>query len=130
MSKHIAVLLFIPFEVAIILLLLEFSCHGFLYQKANDLSEYAIKLAEQEGGFTDSVKQKVAGRMHKDHLDVNGFTVQYITEGRKNYGETIEVNTTGTFTYRTLNVLGTGIGNFSKRINAPDMGYSTVWYRD
>lgn len=130
MSKHISFLLFLMINTFLILFVLESFQHAFYYKKANDLSEFAVKTAENKGGFTTDVISTVEYRKSTENLDSPQWNVDYKTTGQRNFGESIEVNTSGTFTYRTFNLLGTGLGNMDVQINAPNVGFSNVWFRN
>lgn len=130
MSKHITFLLFLAFEVFLILFSVELLIYGFQYKKATDVSEFAIKTAENAGGFTPEVISIVRYRMDQENLDPELFDFEYSSVTRATYGEVLEANISGSFTYRSVNLLGTGKGNITKQINAPNVGYSNVWFRD
>ena len=128
MSKHITFLLFFVIEAFVILFAAEVLIHGFYYKKATDVSEFAVKTAENVGGFTPSVIDTVNYRMAQENID--HFTFTHTNSPKVNYGGTLETNVSGTYTYRTLNLLGTGVGNITVAINSPNIGYSNVWFRN
>lgn len=130
MNTHISKILFLPLTAFFILMMMEFMMLGFMNIKVNDLSEYAIKTAENSGGFTASAKSKIENRMINDNMTSSNYAIQYITDGKKNFSEEIQVNAAATFTFKTFNLLGTGIGNKTIQINSPNTGYSNVWYRN
>ncbi|MGC7930650.1 MULTISPECIES: DUF4320 family protein [Lysinibacillus] len=118
-------LILFPFAV----FLPELSVYGVQSTKANNVTEQTTKHAELMGGITPEVKARFQETLGESGLNPANFHITYSTEGKVQHKEKFSVKVTGTFTFKTFNVLGTGIGNIKVPISSLDSGVSEVWIR-
>ncbi len=124
-SYGFIILLLLPF----ILFVPELTIYGVQSVKANNVIEDVTKYAEMSGGITPEVETMYTNRLIEIGLDPNNFSISYSKKGRLQHQEKFTVQLKGSFTFKTFNVLGTGIGNFKAPISAIDSGISEVWIR-
>lgn len=118
-------LMLIPF----LLFIPELIVYGVQTDKANALAEQTTKQAELLGGITPEVQQRFNEALEEYKLDPEIFSVSYSNNGAVQRNGKFVVQVQGQYTFRTFNVLGTGLGNFSLPITATDSGVSEVWIR-
>lgn len=120
-------LLFISM-MAIVMFVPEFAGHAFYTVKANEVSEYAVELAERDGGFTPETIEKVKNRMDKWNMGPDSWSFEH-TQGKVNFNEPLYFNLTGKYEYRVFNLLNTGVGIKEVSISSSRSGFSQVYYR-
>jgi len=123
----LAFILLILFPV--ILFIPELVVYGVQTTKANDLVEQTTKQAELVGGITPEVQQRFEESLKQYGLDSEKFAVSYSNVGMVEHRGKFVVQVKGSYTFRTFNFLGTGVGKFSLPITATDSGVSEVWIR-
>lgn len=107
----------------------ELIVYGTLATKANSVVEQTIKEAEMTGGITPEVEEQYKKILKEYGLDDKGFSIKYDRIGKVAHRERFAVELKGSYTFKTFNLLGTGIGNFSLPIVSNDSGISEVWTR-
>jgi len=129
LDKIFVSLVMFPIFALLMIFMTEYTIHTIYYNKITSVSEFAIKTAENEGSLSPSVIEKVEYRMKQEGLSSDKFKFKYNVNPKINYNQAFEINITGTFTYHALSMLGTGIGSYDVKLEAPNIGYSNVWYR-
>lgn len=122
-------MIFFPFIAMLMIFMVEYSIQTIYFNKMTTVSEFAVKTAENEGAISSSVIEKIEYRMMQEGLSEDKFQLEYQEIPQINYNQAFEFNIKGTFTYHALNMLGTGIGNIHKTMQASNIGYSNVWHR-
>ena len=113
----------------IILFVPELIIYGVQSTKMNDLAEQTTKHAELVGGITEEVKATYQATLKEYGLDPDKFTIAYSKEGMVQHKGKFTVQIKGSYTFRTFNFFGTGIGNFTLPMTGTDSGVSEVWIR-
>lgn len=113
----------------IIVFIPELIIYGHQTAKANDLVEQTTKHAEMVGGVTPEVENRFKESLVEYGLDPKVFSVSYSSKGMIGHRAKFTVKVEGSYKFRTFNILGTGIGNFTLGIFATDSGVSEVWVR-
>lgn len=129
MKGHVEVAFFMIIAFVFVVFIPDLVVYGTLSYKANSVVEQTTKEAEMQGGVTTEVQTQFQSFLEDYGLDDKGFTVSYDKTGEIQHRGRFEVALQGQYTFRALNFLGTGVGNFSLPITAVDSGVSEVWYR-
>jgi len=129
LNKAIATMVIAPIFAMLMIFMTEYTIHTIYYNKITSVSEFAVKTAENEGAISPTVIEKVEYRMKQEGLSLEKFKFVYNENPKINYNQAFEINIIGTFTYHAMSMLGTGIGSFDRKLEAPNIGYSNVWYR-
>ncbi|MGG1021165.1 DUF4320 family protein [Bacillus paralicheniformis] len=103
--------------------------YGTLSYKANTVVAKTTKEAEMQGGITASVENRYKELLKEYGLDDKGFKVSYNKKGEIQYNDPVKVEIEGEYTFKSFNLLGTGVGQFKLPIRSSDSGHSEVWYR-
>ncbi|MEI5919532.1 DUF4320 family protein [Bacillus cereus] len=106
----------------------EFAGHAFYNVKANEVSEYAVGLAEREGGFTDNVISKVKSRMDHYNMPSDTWKIEY-TQGKVDFNKELHFEISGKYQYRVFNLLNTGVGTKEVPVSSYRSGLSQVYFR-
>lgn len=127
-KTYVAIVLF-PIIALLMIFMTEYTLHTIYFNKMTSVSEFAVKTAENEGSLSPAVIEKIEYRMKQEGLSKEKFELVYQDVSKINYNKSFEINIIGSFTYHALNMFGTGVGNIDVMLEAPNIGYSNVWYR-
>ncbi|MEQ2529120.1 DUF4320 family protein [Bacillaceae bacterium CLA-AA-H227] len=129
MRGAVGIAFFLLISFSIMVFIPDIIVYGTWTYKANSIVEKVTKEAEIQGGVTPSVEAHY-NQIIKDYgMEDKGFTVKYSQKGQIQHQGRFTVEFEGAYTFRSFNLLGTGIGNFTLPIKANDSGRSEVWYR-
>lgn len=104
--------------------------YGTLQSKANAVAEQITREGEIEGGVVSSVENRTQKILEDYGVDNKNFKVTYSKTGTLQQRNRFTVTVTSEYTFRSFNLLGTGLGQFTLPIEAKDSGRSEVWYRN
>ncbi|CAI6330749.1 DUF4320 family protein [Bacillus subtilis] len=129
MRGAVGLAFFFLMTMAIMVFIPDLIVYGTLSYKANTVVAKTTKEAEMQGGFTPTVEKRYQELMKEYGLDDKGMTVSYNKKGEVQYNEQVQVQIKGEYTFKSFNLLGTGVGQFKLPIESSDSGVSEVWYR-
>lgn len=128
MSEGISYVLFFLALMGFIIFGVEFAGHAFYNTKANELSEYAIGLAEREGGFTPPVLSEVEKKMESWNMDSKTWKIEYTT-GQVNFNEEIKFKVKGEYKYSVFQLWDRELTVKTVPISSARSGVSQVYYK-
>lgn len=129
MRGAVGLAFFLMLSMVIMVFIPDLIVYGTLSYKANAVVEQTTKEAEMQGGITTSVKSFHQQIVEDYGMDDKGFNVVYSNNGPVQHRGRFTVEYNGEYTFRSFNLLGTGIGQFTLPITAKDSGISEVWQR-
>ncbi|WP_242466403.1 hypothetical protein [Bacillus thuringiensis] len=83
MQQAVTYVVFFLSLMFIIVFGVEFAGQTVVNVKANEISEYAVSLAERDGGFTPDVISKVNQKLKDSNMDSKDWKMEY-TQGKYN----------------------------------------------
>ncbi|MED2629954.1 DUF4320 family protein, partial [Bacillus thuringiensis] len=108
MSEAIQYVLFFIALMAIIFFGAEFAGHTVYNTKANELSEYAVSLAEREGEFSPTVIEKVKKKLDDWNMDSDKWKMDY-TKGKVDFNQPLNFKIEGGYEYKVFNLIQSGV---------------------
>ncbi|MCE0553120.1 DUF4320 family protein [Bacillus thuringiensis] len=82
----------------------EFAGQTVVNVKANEISEYAVSLAERDGGFTPDVIDKVNQKLKDSNMDSKDWKMEY-TQGKVQFNQPLTFTIKGSINIIRLNYL-------------------------
>lgn len=128
MSEAIQYVLFFIALMAIIFFGAEFAGHTVYNTKANELSEYAVSLAEREGEFSPTVIEKVKKKLDDWNMDSDKWKIDY-TKGKVDFNQPLNFKIEGEYGYKVFNLIQSGVGVKKVSISSTRSGLSQVYFR-
>ncbi|MEB9786952.1 DUF4320 family protein, partial [Bacillus cereus] len=128
MSEAIQYVLFFIALMAIIFFGAEFAGHTVYNTKANELSEYAVSLAEREGEFSPTVIEKVKKKLDDWNMDSDKWKMDY-TKGKVDFNQPLNFKIEGEYEYKVFNLIQSGVGVKKVSISSTRSGLSQVYFR-
>ncbi|AJQ62748.1 putative secreted protein (plasmid) [Bacillus thuringiensis serovar morrisoni str. 4AA1] len=128
MSEAVQYVLFFIALMAIILFGAEFAGHTVYNTKANEISEYAVSLAEREGEFSPTVIEKVKKKLDDWNMDSGKWKMDY-TKGKVDFNQPLNFTIEGKYEYRVFDLLQSGVGVKEVSITSTRSGLSQVYFR-
>ncbi|MGI8362239.1 DUF4320 family protein [Bacillus cereus] len=128
MSEAIQYVLFFIALMAIIFFGAEFAGHTIYNTKANELSEYAVSLAEREGEFSPTVIEKVKKKLDDWNMDSDKWKMDY-TKGKVDFNQPLNFKIEGEYEYKVFNLIQSGVGVKKVSISSTRSGLSQVYFR-
>lgn len=95
--------------------------------KLKEINENAIEEIQNNGGYTEEIKYKVNGWIVDQGLKKYDVKVTEYPASELDWQEPFNFKVEGTFTFRAINVFGTGIGNLDVPLSAGGIGASQVY---
>lgn len=95
--------------------------------KLKEIKEKSIELIENKGGYTDEVAQKVEEWIKDNNLEQYDVKVVTHPSATLQWQESFDFRIEGKYLYRTINLLGTGVGNVEARLASYGNGASQVY---
>jgi hypothetical protein len=127
-SEAIQYVLFFIALMAIIFFGAEFAGHTVYNTKANELSEYAVSLAEREGEFSPTVIEKVKKKLDDWNMDSdNGKWI--IQKVKVDFNQPLNFKIEGEYEYKVFNLIQSGVGVKKVSISSTRSGLSQVYFR-
>jgi hypothetical protein len=127
-SEAIQYVLFFIALMAIIFFGAEFAGHTVYNTKANELSEYAVSLAEREGEFSPTVIEKEKKKLDDWNMDsVNGKWI--IQKVKVDFNQPLNFKIEGEYEYKVFNLIQSGVGVKKVSISSTRSGLSQVYFR-
>ncbi|MEC2531367.1 DUF4320 family protein, partial [Bacillus cereus] len=114
--------------MAIIFFGAEFAGHTVYNTKANELSEYAVSLAEREGEFSPTVIEKVKKKLDDWNMDSDKWKMDY-TKGKVDFNQPLNFKIEGEYEYKVFNLIQSGVGVKKVSISSTRSGLSQVYFR-
>jgi hypothetical protein len=127
-SEAIQYVLFFIALMAIIFFGAEFAGHTVYNTKANELSEYAVSLAEREGEFSPTVIEKVKKKLDDWNMDSDKWKMDY-TKGKVDFNQPLNFKIEGEYEYKVFNLIQSGVGVKKVSISSTRSGLSQVYFR-
>jgi hypothetical protein len=127
MSDTIALPIWIILFWFITMLTPEFAGHVVRDYQIKEVKEYAVQQISDNGGYTTEVASKINNKMVSYGLNPNWLVVK--PDQKINWNEEFKIVIKGTYTYRSFNLLGTGIGNYTVDLKDEGTGTGHVYYR-
>lgn len=106
----------------------EFSGHVARTYQVSEVKQYAIELTETNGQYSSDVAAKVQAKMNSYGLTSARWSISHPT-GRIAKDDSFEIKIKGSYTYRSMNILGSGIGNKTVAIESSGVGFGQVFWR-
>lgn len=106
----------------------EFSGHVVRSFQADEVKQYAIELTETNGQYSPEVEAKVRNKMNSLGLTSARWSISH-PSGRIENGASFDIKISGSYTYRSMNILGTGLGNKTVPIETSGVGFGQVFWR-
>lgn len=128
MSEAIQYILFFISLMAIIFFGAEFAGHTVYNTKANEISEYAVSLAEREGEFSPTVIEKVKKKLDDWNMDSDKWKLDY-TKGKVDFNQPLNFKIEGEYEYKVFNLIQSGVGVKKVPITSTRSGLSQVYFR-
>jgi hypothetical protein len=127
MSDTIALPIWIILFWFITMLTPEFAGQVVRDYQIKEVKEYAVQQISDNGGYTTEVASKINNKMLGYGLNPNWLVVK--PDQKINWNEEFKIVIKGTYTYRSFNLLGTGIGNYTVDLKDEGTGTGHVYYR-
>ncbi|MEK5105045.1 DUF4320 family protein [Cytobacillus sp. FSL M8-0252] len=121
---------FLMMSMVIMVFIPDLIVYGTLNYKANAITAQVTKEAEMQGGITNSVKSSYTRIENELGMNNKGFNISYENEGEIQQGGRFAIEYKGEYTFKAINLLGSGVGQFTLPISAKKSGISEVWQRN
>lgn len=129
MKGYISFAFFLLLALPLVVLVPDLIVYGTLNYKASSVVAQVTKEAEMMGGITTPVQDRADELIEQYGLDGQNMNLSYSSTGKVNYRGRFSVELSGSYTFKSFNLLGTGIGEFTLPIKQGDTGFSEVWVR-
>ncbi|EZH64235.1 hypothetical protein DH09_00425 (plasmid) [Bacillaceae bacterium JMAK1] len=126
MSQIVSYVLLFLLIMGIVVSVPEFQAHGAKASQLNHITERAVQLTEQHGGFTPQVRNEINDWL--DHYNLDAEIVEQPPSSIQ-YGEEFRIAISSYHAYKFPRVLGFQEDLFSLPMNASKTGISYVWTR-
>ncbi|EEM38405.1 DUF4320 family protein [Bacillus thuringiensis] len=128
MQQAVTYVVFFLSLMFIIVFGVEFAGHTVVNVKANEISEYAVSLAERDGGFTPDVINKVNQKLKDSNMDSKDWKMEY-TQGKVQFNQTLTFTIKGKYKYNSFKLLERGIGALDASVQSTRSGVGQVYFR-
>ncbi|MEQ3601431.1 DUF4320 family protein [Bacillus thuringiensis] len=96
MQQAVTYVVFFLSLMFIIVFGVEFAGQTVVNVKANEISEYAVSLAERDGGFTPDVIDKVNQKLKDSNMDSKDWKMEY-TQGKVQFNQPLTFTIKGKY---------------------------------
>ncbi|PEY47924.1 hypothetical protein CN348_24485 [Bacillus cereus] len=128
MQQAVTYVVFFLSLMFIIVFGVEFAGQTVVNVKANEISEFAVSLAERDGGFTPDVINKVNQKLKDSNMDSKDWKMEY-TQGKVQFNQPLTFTIKGKYKYNSFKLLERGIGTFDVSVQSTRSGVGQVYFR-